>query len=122
MLNILFIFAILSFFATGSHKISPETYHLAKHESRQGTWTRGKGVFFTKVGEVGSAKYNMKNEALVKIQIFWVGLEIQLSQPDVSCCLFTVCFFLTWYHLQKWVQHNPEVSNLGQVAKIPMAA
>lgn len=54
LLNILFIFAILSFFATGSHKISPATYHLAKRESRQGTWTRGKGVLFLlKLGRSG---------------------------------------------------------------------
>ena len=72
---------------------SPRNLPFSKRESRQGTWTRGKGVCFTKVGEVGSAKCTMKNEALVKIQIFWVGLEIQLSQPDVSCCLFTVFFF-----------------------------
>ena len=47
---------------------------------------------FTKVGEVGTVKCTMKNEALVKIQIFWVGLEIQLSQPDVSCCSRSVFF------------------------------
>lgn len=99
----------------GPIKNLPRNLPFTKRESRQGTWTRGKGVFVTKVGEVGSVKCTMNNEALVKIQIFLGGFG-NSTFPAWCVLLFVhvVCFFWHDTTYKKWV-HTKEVSNLGQV-------